>query len=163
MPIYHIHHIIPRHMGGTDDPSNLVKLTVEEHAEAHRKLWEEHGIIWDYWTWKGLSGQIGKDELLRGIYAEAGRIAFLGKTHTPETKEILRQKSTGVKQTKEIVTKKIEAVARQWQLTSPSGEVMIIKNLKAFCKQNGLTDNLMIMVNQGKQTHHKGWKCKKLS
>lgn len=30
----HIHHIIPRHMGGTDDPSNLIELTIQEHAEA---------------------------------------------------------------------------------------------------------------------------------
>ena len=36
--IYHIHHIIPKHLGGTDDPSNLIKLTIEEHAEAHRIL-----------------------------------------------------------------------------------------------------------------------------
>ena len=29
-------------MGGTNDPSNLVELTVEEHAEAHRVLWEKY-------------------------------------------------------------------------------------------------------------------------
>jgi len=39
----HKHHIIPKHMGGTDDPSNLIELTVEEHAEAHRLLWEKYG------------------------------------------------------------------------------------------------------------------------
>lgn len=54
--IYHIHHIIPRHAGGTDDPSNLIKLTIEEHAEAHRLLWEEHGRIEDKMAWLGLSG-----------------------------------------------------------------------------------------------------------
>jgi hypothetical protein len=32
------HHIIPRCMGGTDDPSNLVKLTPEEHYIAHQLL-----------------------------------------------------------------------------------------------------------------------------
>jgi hypothetical protein len=32
----HKHHIIPKHMGGTDDSDNLVELTIEEHAEAHR-------------------------------------------------------------------------------------------------------------------------------
>ena len=39
MTIYHVHHIVPRHMGGTDNPENLVKLTVEEHAMAHLKLY----------------------------------------------------------------------------------------------------------------------------
>jgi hypothetical protein len=29
-------------MGGTNDPSNLVELTVSEHAEAHRLLWEKY-------------------------------------------------------------------------------------------------------------------------
>ena len=34
-------------MGGTDDPSNLIKLTVEDHAAAHKKLYEEHGKLQD--------------------------------------------------------------------------------------------------------------------
>ena len=29
----HKHHIIPKHMGGNDDPSNLIELTVEEQSE----------------------------------------------------------------------------------------------------------------------------------
>ena len=32
------HHIIPRCMGGTDDPTNLVDLTAEEHYVAHQLL-----------------------------------------------------------------------------------------------------------------------------
>ena len=32
------HHIIPRCMGGTDDPSNLVELTAEEHYVCHQLL-----------------------------------------------------------------------------------------------------------------------------
>ena len=54
----HWHHIIPKHVGGSDDPSNLVLLTVEEHAEEHRKLWENHGRWQDKIAWKTLSGQI---------------------------------------------------------------------------------------------------------
>lgn len=33
-----IHHILPRCMGGTDDPKNLVKLTPEEHFVCHQLL-----------------------------------------------------------------------------------------------------------------------------
>jgi len=65
--IYHNHHVIPRHMGGSDDPSNLVKLTVEEHALAHKKLYEEHGLKEDYLAWKGLEGLIGKEEICAEI------------------------------------------------------------------------------------------------
>ena len=49
-------------MGGTDDPSNLVKLTIAEHAEAHKKLFEEYGSKFDYIAYLGLSNQIGKEE-----------------------------------------------------------------------------------------------------
>ena len=43
----HTHHIIPKHAGGTDDPSNLVQLTVEEHAQAHKELFEKYGITYE--------------------------------------------------------------------------------------------------------------------
>ena len=65
MSIYHKHHVVPRYMGGANDPSNIVELTVEEHAEAHRKLYEEHGRWQDYLAWKGLSGRIDKEEIIR--------------------------------------------------------------------------------------------------
>lgn len=35
---YEVHHILPRCLGGTDDPQNLVKLTPEEHYVAHQLL-----------------------------------------------------------------------------------------------------------------------------
>lgn len=35
---YELHHIIPRHMGGTDDNDNIVLLTLAEHVEAHYLL-----------------------------------------------------------------------------------------------------------------------------
>ena len=69
----HKHHIIPKHEGGTDDPGNIVHLTVHEHAEAHRELYEKNGKIEDYLAWKGLSGIIGKEEIIRIIMAENGK------------------------------------------------------------------------------------------
>lgn len=54
-------------MGGTDDPSNLVKLTIKEHAEAHRVLYETHGHWEDKIAWLGLSKLINKEEILTEI------------------------------------------------------------------------------------------------
>lgn len=38
--VYHIHHIIPKFMGGTDEKDNLIQLTVEQHSKAHILLSE---------------------------------------------------------------------------------------------------------------------------
>jgi hypothetical protein len=60
-------------MGGTDEPENLIELTIEEHAEAHRILYEQHGRWQDYYAWKGLSGQIGKEQLIKEILLIASK------------------------------------------------------------------------------------------
>ena len=85
----HIHHIIPQYLGGTDEPSNLIELTVEEHAEVHRKLYEEHGNWQDYCAWQALSGRIGKEEILRMKQGMANK----GRKKTPEEIERIRQGS----------------------------------------------------------------------
>ena len=58
----HWHHIVPKHAGGSNDQSNLVQLSVEEHADAHKKLWEQHGRWQDKIAWQTLSGQISIQE-----------------------------------------------------------------------------------------------------
>ena len=63
--IYHKHHIIPKHAGGIDHPDNLVLLTVEEHSEAHRILYEKHGRWQDKLAFEGLAGMIGNEEIIK--------------------------------------------------------------------------------------------------
>ena len=66
MTIYtHKHHIIPKHMGGTDDPSNLIELTIEEHAQAHLDLYNKHGYMQDLVAHRMLLGQIDKAEAIK--------------------------------------------------------------------------------------------------
>lgn len=90
MNIYkHKHHIIPRHAGGTDEKSNLIELTVEEHAEAHRLLYEQHCRWQDRIAWQTLSGQISSYEAAHQARREAnlGNTHFKGKTHTKEVRK----------------------------------------------------------------------------
>lgn len=58
------HHILPIRLGGTDEPSNLLKCNKAMHAFMHMLLWEEHGKYEDWIAWKALSGSIGNDEIL---------------------------------------------------------------------------------------------------
>ena len=55
-------------MGGTDDPSNIVELTIKEHAEAHRILYETYGNEKDKVAWQGLAGLIPKSEIMRDLH-----------------------------------------------------------------------------------------------
>jgi len=69
----HKHHIIPRHMGGTDNPENIIELSIEDHAEAHRILFERYGHWEDYLAWQGLAGLISKEDLIKKIQSEAAK------------------------------------------------------------------------------------------
>jgi hypothetical protein len=69
----HLHHIVPKHAGGNDDSSNLIELSIEEHANAHRLLYEKYGRWEDFIAWQGLSGSICKEEIIRQVQVEAGK------------------------------------------------------------------------------------------
>jgi hypothetical protein len=66
----HKHHVLPKRLGGGDE---IVLLTIPEHAEAHRILWERHGQWQDYVAWKALSGQITNIEASRKAMSEGGK------------------------------------------------------------------------------------------
>jgi hypothetical protein len=78
-------------MGGTDEPSNLVELTVEEHAEAHRELYENHGHWQDKIAYQMLSGQITNYEAQQKVrkFANLGNTNFAGHTHSKKYKKKL--------------------------------------------------------------------------
>jgi hypothetical protein len=123
---YHNHHIIPKHAGGTDDPANIARLTVSEHTEAHRKLYEEYGRWEDKIAYQALSGIIDNEEVIRQKCIEAGKRGsrirtatgwkpseetrkkigdrtrgkgngFYGKTHSPEVRKKISERMMGVK------------------------------------------------------------------
>ena len=92
MDIYtHKHHIIPRHAGGTDDHDNLIDLTVEDHAIAHRMLWKLYGRWQDEVAWRMLSGQINGQEATK----EAQRNGQIDRWSKEGAREKQRQKYLG--------------------------------------------------------------------
>jgi len=98
---YHKHHIIPKHAGGTNDPSNIVLLTIEEHANAHKKLFEEHGRWQDEVAYRMLSGQISAYEAT----IEAIKRTQTGRKHSPEHTEKKRLSRIGTKHSEETKRK----------------------------------------------------------
>ena len=92
--IYHNHHIIPKHAGGTDDASNIVKLTVAEHAEAHRLLFETYGREEDRIAWLGLSGIIGRED----VFILAAKLGGRGNKNIPKTEEHKQKVSKAIKE-----------------------------------------------------------------
>lgn len=184
--IKHKHHIIPRHAGGTDHPSNLIELTIEEHAEAHRILYEKHGRDEDKWAWLGLSGQIGKDEILKQIamsrkgkkkpeghgekvsafrktfkYSEESKLkmslAKKGKIFTEEHRKKLSQAQTGKIQPESQKQKVSEKLSKKYILTKPNGETVEVTNLSKYCRENGLDQGNM------SRNRVKGYTCYKVA
>lgn len=86
--ITHKHHIIPKHIGGSNDPSNIVELSIEEHAEAHRQLYELYGRWQDKLAWSALSGQISIAEAIK----ISQRCADKSWMKTKKGKEILSKR-----------------------------------------------------------------------
>ena len=203
MSIYHTHHKYPRHFFkkeewkhldfDVNDPSNLIQLSIEDHAEEHRKLYEKYGYWEDKVAWKTLSGQISVAEAIK----ETQRLANLGNTHTkgrkltkehkdkigkrlkgrifkPETLEKMSLAKIGKSSWNKGLSKEkshlfgrkrpdnIERFAKTYEVTSPTGETFIIKNLKKFCKDNNLCYCGMVRVNTGYQSNSRGWKCKSI-
>jgi len=59
----HRHHLIPRHMGGSDEEDNLTPpISIEVHAAFHYQLWQDFGKKEDLIAWKCLSGRITSEE-----------------------------------------------------------------------------------------------------
>jgi hypothetical protein len=175
----HIHHIVPKYMGGTDEPSNLIELTVEEHAEAHRILFEKHGRKEDELAWKGLSGIIGKKELIYELSKLGGKNArklkgeehpFFGKKRPEHSKKLKGKKVTRTVEhqkklnnrfTENYIKNVTNSIARDWEIITPQKEKIVVHNMAEFCRQNKLNRGSMSDAAK-KGISHKGYTCKKL-
>jgi len=96
----HNHHIIPRHLGGTDDKSNIVEdISVTRHAMFHYANWLLHKSDGDYIAYRALAGTIGKEELVREL------MLFGSKKGGKSAKESGQLKEAALKQPKDVRVK----------------------------------------------------------
>lgn len=64
-------------MGGSNDPTNIIEITIKEHAEKHKELWEKYNKKEDYIAWKCLSGKFEECEKERVELSKLGFKKFL--------------------------------------------------------------------------------------
>ena len=166
----HIHHIVPKHMGGTDDPSNLVELTIEEHAEAHRILYEEHGKIQDKLAWMGLSKMIDGKEIISTILKQPksdqhrekiskalkGRDApwAVGNTNARVLKG--RPKSD---EHKKNIAKAHQGMDKSWLLGNRNA---VAPNGRSKTSEHQLAINIAVNTIEAKQKKTETWNNKKI-
>jgi len=127
-------------MGGSDDPSNLIELTIEEHAEAHRLLFEKYGHWQDEVAWKGLSGQISGAEINYILSVERnlgennpmyGKIGYMrDKKHTDEAKKKIKEKRAKQKIVHSEETKKKIGLKHKGKVTPDHVKLAVIESNK---------------------------------
>jgi len=110
----HKHHIIPRHMGGTDDPSNIILLSVEEHANAHKLLWEKHSKTEDFMAWKMLSGKTEEAEEARIVLVKKGFQTFLNGESSAAWKKSISASLKGKKHSSETKKKRSDSLKKAY-------------------------------------------------
>lgn len=167
-------------MGGSDDPSNIIELTVEEHAEAHKILFDMYGKKEDELAWKGLAGIIGKEEITKILCSIASKKAkrpkgkdhpYYGKKRPDHSLQMKGRKAVRSAEhqnkldsrfTEEYLNKVSNSIAREWEVILPSGEKIMIKNMKKFCREHNLHAGSMSSSHKTGKSH-KGYYCKKIT
>ena len=111
-------------MGGSDDPSDLIELTIEEHAKAHFDLWKKFGRIEDKIAWECLSGRNLSEEE-RIILSKSGFEKFLlDESKVTKWKNKISNTLTGKIQSKETKIKRSNSL----KLAYKEGRKKVIVN-----------------------------------
>lgn len=106
-----------------------------------------------------------------GMY-QSNRFAELnpmyGKTHSKQTKQKISEAAKeryknnphprlGNKLSEEQKSKIAEKNSKEYELISPAGNLVKIKNLEKFARENNLSVNCLRHVLSGRNKSHKGW------
>jgi hypothetical protein len=148
----HKHHIIPKHMGGSNDPSNLIELTPGEHAEAHRLLYEEYGHWQDYVAWQGLAKLNENFDAAKQSIIEGGRKGAAKSNlrwEDPAEREKASKKMKLVCATREKTWR-----GKTYQVTHPDGTIEIVEGLRQWCLDRNYNANAFANASlRGNKTH----------
>ena len=144
-------------MGGTDDPSNLVELTIKEHAEAHKKLYKKYGRWQDKLAYESLLKLKPRHQITKEIQRRTGLMSK-GRKLSEQAKKNISEGMKGLKRSEKTKMKTSNTLSKEWIIITPNGKKFEVKNLHTFCKKNDLNSGNMSRVAKGIFSHHKGYK-----
>ena len=105
------HHILPRSLGGSDDSSNIICLTVRQHYIAHWMLWKAYGgamaVAFDYMSGIKRYGSRLPSRIVEALKADVSKRI----SERPVSKET-RQKQSQAKLGKKLTPEHIEKVRK---------------------------------------------------
>ena len=135
----HKHHIIPKHRGGTDDPSNIIEVSVEEHAELHLAEYLTYGLKEDWLAYRGLSGIIDTVECVREAQSIATSKANKIRVWSQETRK--KHSRSQAKRGAKIYCIDLN---KTWDCAKDAGEEL------------GMNPKMIYRVASGERKSHKG-------
>jgi hypothetical protein len=133
----------------------------ESLVEYATKFSQQNNIV-ESKEWANLKGENGLDGGFdKGWWSEEQKdhISQVQKERWANgiyDREKLRLSRIGFKQPESQKQKVADKLSKEWSITSPTGEQMIIKNLQKFCRDNELDQGNL------SRGSHKGWKAVKL-
>ena len=83
-----------------------------------------------------------------------------GKTMSDEHKAAIHDKLGGTTRPQHVIDAVVNAHAMNFVVVDPDGKEYRIRNLAAFCRDQGLDRRSMLGVAQGRGKQYKGWKCR---
>ena len=142
-------------MTGKKEEAEVVRVQLAK-ASFQRWLVEKPEEV-KRWREKGRKTREGKCYLPKEHYQRLGDM-LRDIPRTEEVREKISKGNRGKVRTEEMKAK----MQDEYEVTKPNGDVIIVRGLVAFCKEEGIDAPNLCAVAKGRLKQHKGYRARKL-